>query len=1305
MMASVNAILALLHPWQWALFALALVLLVLLVWLLLRARKARKTGKMPDPKPTLPRRWLHSVMTALRYMTTRQAWRYQHHWVLLLGEEGAGKTSLAASLNAGDREANVLDSHRHKPHQWQHLKGLTTLAEGVVLNKDGVIIDPPGKLPVADADSKEGQQWQQLLDAINDGRPERPLDAVVLTLSVESLLSKNPEQLTALAERLYLQLWRIQKRFEFVLPLYVVITQCDYLPGYSAFWSLVEPARRQEIWGWSNNALNDQETAQLLVDSVIEEVMTSLRQQQIQAAAGHADIDDADAFFLFPRRFLELAGPLRQLLEQLFKPSTFMVNNYLRGIYFTGSLAASRTPENTSTSEVDFVQELFANKVFSERRLARPLRQSIWSRNRIIRNLQYGLIGATLVSAVVLGYQSIKLERQVDHISNTLETVNLVNHLQTNNAGCINQSDIFRVLDSIGDVQASFHSPVIPISFVDSRMLEKASAWLSNRSLSNIVMEGMHCELRRRIDDIKTRPTNTSDKLLTSVTLSTQRDQLLTYLERIQALENAVDAFNYISQTASSGDTDSQVQAFEGLIHYLYDRPVPESVHQVDSIYRSAVTKVSYPKPFNLGKAYKDLVSRNLIDMANDYHQALLDRVQYGADLVTKLQQEQGDIPEEVLALKDWVDWMQVSWLGNDKLHNPCADIARSFEQKLEPLYRNHGYDYSLTKEINQFLPTQCYDKAQAMLGAIRLAPYGNVFLPSDSGYLLNPALRPELAGISALVKLPLMHTPAERSFSCQVATQTWDLGQLAQATTFLGQYQDFATAQQTDTSQKLPLYLRLARQHVSALLETVLSDAQQPPKPGTDDGHSLENQLAVASANFGQAQASLGNLRQQLAAMGDTQGASQLNNCVQSYSSNMLRQLSLLTDNSRLYSPTPSAAESDPQARIYDLGSKSDIKDYLGRQRQRATVLAGYAQPFARYLSQNPATISSTALPANATADYWQGTLAELTAYQKAVPDAAIASLDDFVSKTLASMDYSNCNQLLQGQSALPEGDNLFAGQAQQLATQTQWRCDDRRDADAYAQYRDLATRFNSQLAGRYPFAASGAPDANPATVRAFFSDYLAEKDSLATASAGLNASHWRAIRRFLAQLDAAAAFFGPTLAADNNPPVVLTADFNALPGKAKGAEQLIGWQLVGSGNSISFPGTGNQLAWTPGSAMTLALTWASQSAWRPRVDAQQPSLSVDDATASFTARGTWGLLRLLAEHKPPTGPLVDPLNPSRYFLAFTVPTIDAKNPPGNASAQLFLALSLGVTDSKTQLQTPLTLPSQWPVSAPVYW
>ncbi|QNM95337.1 hypothetical protein [Chitinimonas koreensis] len=96
---------------------------------------------------------------------------------------------------------------------------------------------------------------------------------------------------------------------------------------------------------------------------------------------------------------------------------------------------------------------------------------------------------------------------------------------------------------------------------------------------------------------------------------------------------------------------------------------------------------------------------------------------------------------------------------------------------------------------------------------------------------------------------------------------------------------------------------------------------------------------------------------------------------------------------------------------------------------------------------------------------------------------------------------------------------------------------------------------------------------------------------------------------------------------------------------------------------------------------------------------------MQVDGVTASFPGLGQWGLLRLIGAHRPLAAPAVDPLEPSRSILEFTVPLQDGATPPRSMEARVYLAVGLNSLDPKSQAAQPLVLPRDWPRAAPLYW
>ena len=137
-------------------------------------------------------------------------------------------------------------------------------------------------------------------------------------------------------------------------------------------------------------------------------------------------------------------------------------------------------------------------------------------------------------------------------------------------------------------------------------------------------------------------------------------------------------------------------------------------------------------------------------------------------------------------------------------------------------------------------------------------------------------------------------------------------------------------------------------------------------------------------------------------------------------------------------------------------------------------------------------------------TAAFWSNTREEIDRYTKGKePAGQIANLDAYFVAQLTGMTYANCAGVLAAYTSPEYGNDLFSDRRRKLERQVQLRCSDRRQAEAEALYGALATRFNRDLAGRYPFGEPGARDAGVAATRAFFVDYAVQRESIAADAA----------------------------------------------------------------------------------------------------------------------------------------------------------------------------------------------------------
>ncbi len=1321
-----------------SLFAAAVALL-LTVWLLWRARQV-KLAAPPVAKSRALRwvdirdaaRWRYAVLErAVRYVLARRDWRYRSSWILLMGLSGDGKSSLAASL-----PTSLLRSPLRRDVQQE--KYLSTAVAGTqwhFLNQ-GVLIDPAPSLSAAATNAAVDQRWRAMLSDVDSLRPDRGLDGIVWVISATRLMAGNDALLTAAARYAFSCINEVQERFAFALPVYVVVSQCDTVQGFAAFWAVQDAALGREMVGWSSPTIDDNGLPTEWVDKAFVKLTEGLRSLVLKSAATHERIANVDDFFLFPQHISGLQSPLKQFMAIVFKPNVYETRAFCRGIYFTGALT-SITPAimpsrsisipasnlNASTSpaaavpggaprhDVAFVEGLIRDKVFAEQRLAQRVQHGVLARNRLVRRLQLGVLAMALLLAAALPWTSVRLAHQTQMLRDAVVAVS-VNSKALGQHGCLEQDRVYALIDQVATLGTHTRYAAIPLSWVDRRINHGISDVVSTNALRMVVLPSLGCWLQRRIDEVTAATLRSVEHESAAAASARTQQQLQQQLATLSTLEDNLARFNRLAQPATVGEKKALLADLATLSEYIYGKPLPGKDLREGSALADALVKVDYADMLRITPALRERLIAHFDAMTVQAHDELLARVGSGVPRLSALQTEKSPSLERLRDFNGWLSWVQGAWILSTPRDNPCSRLGKAIEPGIETLIRDNHYPAALRGSLEHFDTQRCYQPAVDSLRTAILLPYGALFVVNPNSHVLqgvSPGLASEAAGLKALADTSFMQVQAPQPFSCNGQVNGWESGTFDEILAQLREYQLFASRQKNvapDASPGQPLYDRLARTQLQLAIQDSLARHQR--KYLDDDGGAgldavsqLDRRLSTESAAMSSALGPLLQALQQLRQLRMAPLADTIGQCARNYASSTLLDVSGLASASQLYDPAMLSGQG-ADTPLFDLGSTPVLQAYLDRQLIRTQVLAGYAAPFVTLL-KNSRGVDSQRL--NSQTDvYWDNTISELNqAVQFAETAGQVAKLDDFFLKQLDVMTSANCAQTLNAYRSPAGGNDFFSIRRDAMERVATLACNGQGEASSNLHYYRIAILFNTEMAGRYPFGGRDSHDLSLATVKAFFVYYAKEKPELETYLATAKDAQALQMKTFIAQLDAVEAFFADNLSAmPQSTPVAVRVGFRAMPDQSPLSNQLIAMSLTSGTDKAVWPGVATVLSWSFGQPLSLDLQWANSSRYMPLPDAAQSDLGVNGYHAVFETAGPWALLRLLDAHRP-LASTANALDPAQQLLQFNVPVVQtsASGSGSTEKASFYLTLKLSADDPLTKAPVPLTVP-RFPQSAP---
>jgi type VI secretion system protein ImpL len=260
-------------------------------------------------------------------------------WYVIIGPPGTGKTTA------------LKQSGLHFPIDLSDdIKGV-----GGTRNCDwfftdtAVLVDTAGRYVEQASDPEiDATEWGGFLDLLKKHRGKRALNGVIVTLSLQELLGDDGA-LRNHGKTIRKRLAELREKLQIHLPVYLMLTKADLVPGFEAFFADFTARDREQVWGAT--LPTDARAEGTAIAREVRGLLARLESRLSARMAEDAALPTRAEVFRFPAQVERLEAPLKLLVETVFGESRYEEAPWLRGFYLT-SAAQEGSPIDRMLSEM-----------------------------------------------------------------------------------------------------------------------------------------------------------------------------------------------------------------------------------------------------------------------------------------------------------------------------------------------------------------------------------------------------------------------------------------------------------------------------------------------------------------------------------------------------------------------------------------------------------------------------------------------------------------------------------------------------------------------------------------------------------------------------------------------------------------------------------------------------------------------------------------------------------------------------------------------------------------------------------------
>ncbi|WP_404361234.1 type VI secretion system membrane subunit TssM [Methylotuvimicrobium sp. KM1] len=390
---------------------------------------------------------------------------YELPWYIIIGPPGSGKTT--ALINSG-LEFPLADKFGKNA-----VKGV-----GGTRNCDwwftdqAVLLDTAGRYTTQDShEAVDKAAWLGFLNLLKKHRPRRPVNGVLITMSLSDLIKQTEEERIQHAQAIRQRIQELHEHFGIRFPIYMLFTKCDLVAGFNDFFADLGKEERAQVWG----VTFPEEDQDHPIDAVgrvgddFDGLLDRLNARLPKRLQEERDLQRRHSIFGFPQRMALLKESLLEFLKECYGANRYQQAPYLRGVYFTsgtqegtpidrlmGILASTfkldrfSVPMFSGKGKSFFITRLLKEVIFDEALIV-GLNKRVERRYALLRQIAYG--SALAVTLLMAALWTFSFTRNQSALNELGEKIQQYEQTAANYPNRSDFADLLKRMNAMQDIQ------------------------------------------------------------------------------------------------------------------------------------------------------------------------------------------------------------------------------------------------------------------------------------------------------------------------------------------------------------------------------------------------------------------------------------------------------------------------------------------------------------------------------------------------------------------------------------------------------------------------------------------------------------------------------------------------------------------------------------------------------------------------------------------------------------------------------------------------------------------------------------